>query len=340
MTLLAAGCNYHYSRGQTLEAQQRWEEAAIEYHLAYVDDPQDPDFIEALERANKVVARENFVRYKDYLAEKQFHKAYARLLDAARQDPDFQPVTAEIRKWLRVLISGQVKFAFESFQSNISLADEIRLMARINTPNPGQVIEGEIEIDHGIFFVEDLLYEPPEELLMYYTLNAIGVSLVHGRTTRKQFTNTEFVRFINFRTPVLDEIEGQMGNGATDEKLKNIIDHRTTIIDPESPGTYWTPRINVHYKMAMRQGRIFVQTDLERGEFTPRFLYFNRKNRRMFVDFGRYEVHQDPNTRRWGLKRLPLAEDDYFQLLWQNIALKPYFFYHGDVLEYVQPREG
>ena len=340
MSLLVAGCNYHYSRGRTLEVQERWEEAAIEYHLAYVDDPDDPDFIAALERANKVVARENFVRYKDYLAEKQFHKAYARLLDAARQDPDFQPVTAEIRKWLRVLISGQVKFAFESFQSNISLADEIRLMARINTPNPGQVIEGEIGIDNEIFFIEDLLYEPPEALLMYYTLNAIGVSLVHGRTMRKQFTNTEFVRFINFRTPVLDEIEGQLGNGATDENLKNIIDHRTTIIDPESPGTYWTPKINVHYSMAMRQGRIFVETDLQRGEFTPRFLYLNRENRRMFVDFGRYEVHQDPNTRRWGLKRLPLAEDDYFRLLWQNIALKPYFFYHGDVLEYVQPREG
>ncbi len=81
--LLAAGCNYHYSRGVTLEAQERWEEAAIEYRLAYVDDPGDPDFVEALARTNKVVARENLDRYKAYLAEKQFQKAYARLVDSA-----------------------------------------------------------------------------------------------------------------------------------------------------------------------------------------------------------------------------------------------------------------
>ena len=339
MTLLAAGCNYHYSRGQTLEAQQRWEEAAIEYHLAYVDDPEDPDFIEALERANKVVARENFVRYKDYLAEKQFHKAYARLLDAARQDPDFQPVTAEIRKWLRVLISGQVKFAFESFQSNISLADEIRLMARINTPNPGQVIEGEIEIDHGIFFVEDLLYEPPEELLMYYTLNAIGVSLVHGRTTRKQFTNTEFVRFINFRTPVLDNIEGRIGTKFEGD-LRDIVNHRPAIDDLDSKSSYWLPQVNLHYSINIRDNRLMVNSKSNRSEFTPRFLYMNRSNNRMFVDFGGYEVHQDPNTRRWGVTRIPLVEADYFLRLSQNIALRPYFFYHGEVLEYVNAESG
>ena len=336
----SAGCSFHYAQGQALEAQERWEEASIEYRLAFVEDPDDPDYRDALERMNKVVARENFERYQEYLAGKEFRKAYHRLSDASSQDPSFEPVREEQEKWVRVLLSGRVRLSFESLRTNLSLADEIRLFARFNTPNPGQTVEGEIDIDTGIFFVEDLLYEPPEELLMYYTLNAIGVSLVHGRTMRKQFTNTEFVRFINFRTPVLDEIEVQLGNGASDENLKNIIDHRTTIIDPESPGTYWTPKINVHYSMAMRQGRIFVETDLERGEFTPRFLYLNRENRRMFVDFGRYEVHQDPNTRRWGLKRLPLADDDYFRLLWQNIALKPYFFYHGDVVEYVQPREG
>ena len=28
---LLAGCSYHYNQGQELEAQDRWEEAAIEY---------------------------------------------------------------------------------------------------------------------------------------------------------------------------------------------------------------------------------------------------------------------------------------------------------------------
>ena len=66
----SAGCSFHYAQGQALEARERWEEAAIEYRLAFVEDPDDPDFRTALERMNKVVARENFERYEEYLAGK------------------------------------------------------------------------------------------------------------------------------------------------------------------------------------------------------------------------------------------------------------------------------
>ncbi|MCH8883396.1 MAG: hypothetical protein IIA41_07855, partial [SAR324 cluster bacterium] len=37
----SAGCSFHYAQGQALEAQERWEEASIEYRLAFVEDPDD-----------------------------------------------------------------------------------------------------------------------------------------------------------------------------------------------------------------------------------------------------------------------------------------------------------
>ncbi|MDH4224597.1 MAG: hypothetical protein OEW12_03005, partial [Deltaproteobacteria bacterium] len=77
-----SGCSYHYSQGQFLESKNRWEEAAIEYHLAQVEDPEDSDYTASLERANKVVARENMDRYWEYISQKEFKKAYHRLVDA------------------------------------------------------------------------------------------------------------------------------------------------------------------------------------------------------------------------------------------------------------------
>ena len=76
---LLASCSYHYDQGQELEAQGRWEEAAIEYRIAYVDDPEDVEIREALERANLKVADDNFRRYQHYLQEHKFAKAYQRL---------------------------------------------------------------------------------------------------------------------------------------------------------------------------------------------------------------------------------------------------------------------
>jgi hypothetical protein len=334
-----AGCSYHYARGQALEAQERWEEAHIAYRLAYVDDPQDPDFRAAVERTSKVVARENFERYQSYLAAKEFRKAYARLADAARQDPRLQPVRDEERKWLRVLIAGRVTLSFESLRSNLSLADEIRLMARFNTPNPGQTVEAEIDIDTGIFFAEDLLFEPPDQLLAYYTLNSISVDLVQKATAGRQFTSTEAVRLINFRTPVLERFEG--GFKLPDQgEPHRIEEHRGTILDPPDKADYWFPPVNVRYTMQAEGARIVASNEAARTDFLPRFLYVNRPARRMMAGFGHYEIRQDPVSRRWGITRLPLQVQDYFGELSRNVALQPYFFYHGAVIEFVERKRG
>jgi hypothetical protein len=304
-----------------------------------VDDPKDPDYRAALERTNKVVARENFERYQAYLAAKEFQKAYARLSDAARQDPSLESVQQEEKKWTRVLLAGQVKLSFESLRSNLSLADEIRLVARFNTPNPGQTVEAEIDIDSGIFFAEDLLYDPPDQLLAYYSLNSIGVDLVQTVSATHQFTSTEAVRLINFRTPVLEQFEGSL---RLDQEgpLHPILEHRAKIADPVEKRPYWFPPVNARYALRAEGSRIVAMDDPGRADFLPRYLYVNRESRRLFVGFGHYEIFQDAISRRWGITRLPLQDRDYFLLLSRNVALQPYFFYHGDVVEFVERGRG
>lgn len=332
---ILAGCNYHYMQGQALERQGRWEEAAIEYRLAVIDRPRDPDYREALERANAQVARDNYERYQDYLAEKAFRKAYDRLVAASRQDPSYEPVQEELRKWQRVLVSGQVRFDFEAVRANVQLADEIHLMARINSPNAGEVLEAEIDLDTGIFFAEDLLYDRANELSAYYTLNAIGVRLRFGRSRTRQFSTREFQRFINYRTPVLADLEGsiRLNGGASRQPVR---DHR-----PALDGGGWlkgphpapsSPR----YRLSVEDGRIRVASEDGRGDFTPRALYFNREDRRTLVDFGRYELTRAPDSQEWLLQRLPLGEQDYFPRFARNIALEPYFFYREGAFTFVR----
>jgi hypothetical protein len=331
--LLLAGCNLNYLEGQTREAQNRWEEAAIQYHLALIKSPDDKEYQAAYTRARLQVARDNLARYKKYLADKEFTKAYLRLIDASRQDPSLQEVKDELAKWTRVLVTGQVKLDFSTPQSVTTVADEIRLAIRFNTPNPGEVAEAEIDVDTGVFFVEGLLYDRPDELLTYYSINSIGLSLVQGKTLVKKFTSRDFVRFINYRTPVLDASPNAMRFTAND-KLTPIAEQRQRLPKDEGTPMTWAPKANPRYRMALQGNQILVSSPDGRSDFTPRFLYINKQDRRLLVDFGRYEVKLDDDTRRWGLRRLPVSENDYFPLLLQNIALQPYFYYRDAVLAY------
>lgn len=334
VSLLAlTGCNYHYGRGLALEGQERWEEASIEYHLAVLKDPDVPEYTEALERAERVVARENMELYHEYLAQKQFRKSYNRLQDATRQDPELSEARTESAKWLRVLVAGQIEFEFESLKANLSLADQIRLMVRLNTPNPGEVIESEIDLETGTFFVENLLYDRPNQMLTYYSLNSIGVALVYGHSRTRKFTSREFQRFVNFRTPVLDNIEGEL-DFSRGLQLMRVGEHGGRSSDGVGQELDRNPRSNPHYSIKITGQRILVSGTKGKSHFTPRFLYLNRRDRRLFVDFGRYQIRQDTKTKRWGLRRLTLSKEDYFPIFSQNIALQPYFFYREGVFNY------
>jgi hypothetical protein len=226
-----------------------------------------------------------------------------------------------------------VKLDFFTPQAVTAIADEIRLAIRFNTPNPGEVVEAEIDVDDGVFFVENLLYDRPDELLTYYSINAIGLSLVQGKTLVKQFTNREFVRFINFRTPVLEAPPGAMRLN-TAAQLTPIGDTRKALPGATADQVFAAPKPNPRYRMALQGNRIVVSSPDGRSDFTPRFLYINKQDRRLLVDFGRYTVKLNDDTRRWELARLPLSENDYFPLLSQNLALQPYFYYRDAVLAY------
>ena len=57
---LLVGCSFNYDQGLKLEQEQRWAEAAIEYRIAAIDDPDNEEIREALTRMNIRVAAENF----------------------------------------------------------------------------------------------------------------------------------------------------------------------------------------------------------------------------------------------------------------------------------------
>jgi tetratricopeptide (TPR) repeat protein len=334
------GCALRYAEGEALERQGRWEEAMQAYRDAVIDEPDDSEYRAALQRAEKVVARDNFERYQRFLADKAFRKAYARLVDAARQDPDFAPVREELAKWERVLVGGQVQVRFDVAQSAITLAEEITLVVRINTPNPGETLDAPVDIDTGTFFAEDLLYDRPNETLALYSLNAIGVELVFGHTRIKQFTSRDFQRFVNIRTPVLDNLSGRMELSG-DGTLRRVQGHRAALPAVPIATEPVPPPGNPHYTLRIEGQRIHVDGPAApRADFTPRFLYLNRRDRRAFVDFGRYAVRLPGPGARWELARLPLAPEDYFPRLSRNIALQPYFFYREGVFTYVPGRSG
>ena len=337
--LLLGGCNFFFARGQALELENRWEEAAIQYHLAVIEDPEVEEYREALKRAQKVVAKENIELYRRFLSKKQFRKAYQRLLDASRQDPGLEDAKTELAKWLRVLVAGRIKLDFRFLRSNVSLADEIKLMVRLNTPKPGEIIRAEINLDTGTFFVEDLLYDRPDQLLTYYSLNAMGLELVHGRSHIRKFTSREFQRFVNFRTPVLDKVSGRLALAKGGE-AKPVLEHRTTIADAGRAKNYQEPVPSPRYSLTFRDQQVLVSGKQGADNFTPRFIYVNKQDRRIFVDFGHYEAKLDSATRKWRVARLPISSDDYFPAFSENIALQPYFFYREGVLAFVANGSG
>jgi len=47
VTSFIFGCSFHYDQGLQLEQEERWAEAAIEYRIALVENPEDTEIREA-----------------------------------------------------------------------------------------------------------------------------------------------------------------------------------------------------------------------------------------------------------------------------------------------------
>ena len=325
ITWLMAGCSFHYDQGLELEKQERWAEAAIEYRISTVENPDDEDISAALKRMNVHVAQENFEAYQQYLQQKEYHKAYRRLEAALIQNPQLSQAREEMRQWWHLLITGKVELEFDRLSSNLSLAEEMILQIRFNTPN-GKILSGNISSETGIFFLEDLVYRTQAKQLAEYTINTIGLRI--KRKSSLGYVRNDFKKFVNFRELSPLEVSGVI----TDNFLKtrqNVLDHRPVLIsDKEALATWQPPRL-VSYELRFDGDTIKIISASKRGEFAPAVLYLNKSDLRANLDFGVSKLKMDASGRKWSIRRKTYrtAEDDYYYGLSSNLSLNHYFYY-------------
>ena len=93
--ILTASCSYHYFQGEKLEEQGRFEEANIEYHRAYVDEPENKDYKIAFKRTAAIVAKDFLKRYNNYLRDKKMSAAFDMLERAQQLSPDSPTIKEE-----------------------------------------------------------------------------------------------------------------------------------------------------------------------------------------------------------------------------------------------------
>ena len=325
LVMTTVGCSFHYDQGLDLESEGRFEEASIEYHRAYVDDPNDLEIQEALVRVNRKVARDNFQRYKKFLQKKLYHKAFSRLQSILRQDQELKEAQEELKHWTKILLTGKINFEFKRLGMNLRLAEKMKLQVHLNSPS-GELLRGEVSYESGIFIVEDLLYQTAREKLTEYTLNTIGLEL-HQKDSRG-FTKEQFERFIYFRTLVPGSVEGRL-NGIS-ESVKKVMDQRPHLFQRTDSGLKaWFPPRLVRYQIRLDQNQIQILNSEKRREFAPEVLYLNSGGGRAFVDFGVLELKRDEERRKWSIRRKTylLDSDDYFPELSRNLALSRYFQY-------------
>lgn len=338
-------CSFHYQEGVRLQEAERWEEAAIEFHLAFVEDPDDEEIRQRLTFVNQKVAAESMTRYYQHLQKNEHQKAYRRLVAATLQDPELQIAKNQLVKWYQILIAGKIELEFEQIRSNVRLADEMQLVAYINTPD-GRKLKANIANESGFFFAEDVVYQQPFASFALYSLDSIGLELIQRpyqalavdeenqaqedarrMAMRNTFSQKNFYRFITFRN-LLGNISGNLASNEI-PIAGDIFAVRPSLWSQENPPSWWNPPRSLNYELRVNGKTIQVLSKYGRNEFTPDVMYLNQETKRAFIDFGKYHIKQEVRSKRWLLRRMPTADakSDYFTLFSNNLALYPYFFY-------------
>ncbi len=328
------GCSEAYVEGQTFEEQGRFEQAVASYKVALSEDSGDDEVIAAVVRVSKKAARQHFERYQTQLAQKAFAQAYTQLRLAVRADPQYALAKKEFEKWWQVLIIGHIAIRFSDPQDYIGKASQMRVLARLNTPHIGRTLDAQIDLDQGIFFVEDTLYAPKMEEMVGYTLQSFGVEIVRLPDRQRDFTVKEHLRFVNFRTPRLLGVSNLPKQNAL-ENLGNIRELRKVAAAHQGQVPLESP-VNAVREYALRFAgqTIEIQKEEQRG-FTPQLLHIHPLHQKMVVDFGAYQVRLPPGQSRWRMRRVPVRQSQkYYQYFAQNIALQPYFPNRGKVFRY------
>ncbi|MCP4754489.1 MAG: hypothetical protein GY866_26705 [Proteobacteria bacterium] len=316
------GCNYNYYRGLQLEEEGRYEEANIEFHRAYNRSPNTLKYQDAYLRTAVKTTEDLLNRYDRYVKEKKYFLAFRRLEQAQALTPDHPKIDREIKKWYRILVAGRVDLAqIKSLHNQIPLTDQIILEVRINTPNITRRLEAPVDYQTNTFNVEDILYDPPQNLLMMYSLNSIGVKLVDNITGRERFK-----KFVDFRTPVLVDVQGSLK--ASNPQLTSIdqfypIEH----LENDREKQYWYPSRGIRYMLKLDEKRIKVNSSVKHIDFLPQILYMNKKDRRYFLDFGHFQLSQKKTGGLWSFRRHISKNREYMLDLKKNLMLNPYFYF-------------
>ena len=322
---LLVGCSFHYDQGVKLEMEKRWAEAAIEYRIAAIQDPDNEIIRGALKRMNVKVAAENFEIYKEYLKKNEFHKAYRRLETALSLNPNNSDARSEMNHWWHLLITGKVELEFSRFSSNLRLAEEMGIQILINSPK-GKILTGKISSETRIFFIEDVVYKALPQQLAEYSINTIGLKI--KRKSSEGFMRSEFKKFVNFRELSPLNVSGWKNN-AGNEAPKDTLDHRPALLTNEKQLSPWHPPRLVTYELKFTGNIIQVLSETKRTEFAPEVLYLNKADRRANIDFGVYLLELSGTGQKWSIRRKKFnnSEDDYFYGLSLNLPLNRYFYY-------------
>ena len=323
---LLVSCSFHYDQGLKLEQEQRWAEAAIEYRIAAIEDPDNEEIREALTRMNVRVAAENFEMYEHYLKKKEFHKAFRRLETALSLNPDHSDARSEMNHWWHLLITGKVELEFSRFSSNLRLAEEMEMQVLINTPNR-KILTGKISSESRIFFLEDVVYKALPQQLAEYSINTIGLKI--KRKSSQGYLRSEFKKFVNFRELSPLQVSGWKKNTGY-KTPKDALDHRPALLTNEEQLSPWNPPRLVTYELKFTGDIIKVLSETNRSEFAPEVLYLNKSDRRANIDFGVYQLEMNGSGRKWSIRRKKYnnSGDDYFYGLSRNLSLNRYFYYN------------
>ncbi len=316
------GCNYNYSRGLELEKEGRFEEANVYFHRVYTKSPGTDKYREAYLRTADKTTEDLLIRYRKYIKENKYVMAYRRLEQAHALTPSHPRVNEELKKWYMVLLAGKLDLVeMKSMSNQIPLTDQIILEVRLNSPNITRVLKAPVDYLTGIFSVEDILYDPPQNLLMLYSINSVGVKLVSNTSKRSKFK-----KFIDFKTPVLVDVSGRLEG---QDNAYSPVDQYfpLELIKKGNQSRYWFPVRGIRYTLTMDKTAIKVKSSVKQIDFLPQILYINKQDRRYFLDFGHLQVKQKKIGGMWSYRRAVRKERKYLIDLQKNLLLNPYFYF-------------
>ncbi|MCP4295615.1 MAG: hypothetical protein GY786_08420 [Proteobacteria bacterium] len=338
LLLLFTGCNYNYHRGLELEKSGKFEDANIEFQRAYTQSPDDGEFRAAYLRTAKLTSADLMLRYQRFLKAKKFDLAFRKLEQAHALTPGDSLIRSEKKKWFHILIAGKVDFQFKSLRKQIPLTDRMELQILFNTPDPAKRLVAKIDNQTQTFSVEEALYEPPQNLLMSYTVNSIGVRLAGnyaGFSSGRSMSNGRLQKFIDFRTPLLTGVEGSL---ELHENGLVAIEKRFPyeLISKSNSDKFQVPRRGERYSINLVDGKVVVQNSGNSINFLPQMLYVNKVNQRIFLDFGNLQLFQGKGSRIWSYRRLVRKERTYLQDLEKKLLLNPFFYFREGAFPFVK----